>query len=381
VKLKSIKELDITGKVVFIRCDFNVPADEYGNIADDRRIYSTLPTINYCVDHDCKVILASHFGRPKAGVFDEKNSLKPVAKRLHTLLKREIVLAKDVCGADATEKIANMKAGDIVLLENLRFEDGETKNDVEFAKKLAAYADVYINDAFGASHRAHASVDALPSLFDEDKKSAGFLLLKEVAYLRDALAAPARPFVGVVGGSKVSGKLEALTSLVTKVDKLIIGGGMAFTFLKAKGYGVGKSLVETELIDEAKKIMQKAHDLGVKIYLPVDITIADKFADDAKVDQCTAQEIPDGWMGLDIGDSSLGLFKLALKDARTVLWNGPMGVYEMDKFSKGSFKLSHFLAQGSATTIIGGGDTADLVQRAGDTEGMTFTSGRKIGRG
>ncbi|HRF57420.1 MAG TPA: phosphoglycerate kinase, partial [Campylobacterales bacterium] len=292
MKLKSIKELDVTGKTVFIRCDFNVPADEYGNIADDRRIYSTLPTINYCVDHDCKVILASHFGRPKAGVFDEKNSLKPVAKRLHTLLKREIVLAKDVCGADATEKISNMKAGDIVLLENLRFEDGETKNSIEFAKKLAEYADIYINDAFGASHRAHASVDMLPSLFDEDKKSAGFLLLKEVAYLRDALAAPSRPFVAVVGGSKVSGKLEALTSLVTKVDKLIIGGGMAFTFLKAKGYNVGKSLVETELIDEAKKIMQKAHDLGVKIYLPIDITIADKFADDAKVDQCTAQEIP-----------------------------------------------------------------------------------------
>lgn len=374
MKLKSIKDLDISGKTVFIRCDFNVPTDDYGNIADDRRIYSTLPTINYCIDHDCKIVLASHFGRPKAGTFDDKNSLKPIAKRLHTLLRREITLAKDVCGEDATAKLSELKSGDILLLENLRFEEGETKNDIEFAKKLSNGIDIYINDAFGASHRAHASVDALPALFNDESKSAGFLLQKEVAYLRDALATPARPFAAVVGGSKVSGKLEALTSLLPKVDKLVIGGGMAFTFLKAQGYNVGKSLVESELIEEAKKIMQKAKDLGVKIYLPVDITIADKFAEDAKADQCTAQEIPDGWMGLDIGDASIELFKLALKDARTVLWNGPMGVYEMDKFSKGSFKISHYLAQSSATTIIGGGDTADLVQRAGDTEGMTFIS-------
>lgn len=374
MNLKTIKELDITGKRVFIRCDFNVPTDDDGNITDDRRIYSTLPTIKYCLDHDCKVILASHFGRPKGEGFDAKYSLLPVAKRLHTLLKKDITLAKDTCGDDAVARVESMNDGDIVLLENLRFEAGETKNNAELAKKLASLADVYINDAFGASHRAHASVEAMATLFDDNARGAGFLLAKEVKYLHGTMASPARPFVAIVGGSKVSGKLEALSNLITNVDKLIIGGGMAFTFLKALGYGIGNSLCEDDLIDDAKAIMKKAQELGVKLYLPVDVTIADKFAADAKVSHSTAQEIPEGWMGLDIGHATSELFMLALKDANTVLWNGPMGVYEMDKFSKGSFKLSHFLTRMHATTIIGGGDTADMVQRAGDTEGMTFIS-------
>ncbi len=374
MQLKVLKELDIVNKRIFIRCDFNVPTDDDGNITDDRRIYSTLPTIKYCLDHDCKVILASHFGRPKGVGYEAKYSLLPIAKRLHTLLKKDIVLAKDTCGDDAMEKVSQMSEGDIVLLENLRFEAGETKNDVALAEKLASMADIYINDAFGASHRAHSSVEALPLLFADNARAAGFLLAKEVKYLHGTMVAPARPFVAVVGGSKVSGKLEALVNLITNVDKLIIGGGMAFTFLKALGYGIGNSLCEDDLVEDAKSIMKKANELGVKIYLPVDVTIADKFSPDAKVSHCTAQEIPDGWMGLDIGHATSELFMLALKDANTVLWNGPMGVYEMDKFSKGSFKLSHFLTRMHATTIIGGGDTADMVQRAGDTEGMTFIS-------
>jgi len=374
VQLKTIKELDITGKRVFIRCDFNVPTDDDGNISDDRRIYSTLPTIKYCLDHDCKVVLASHFGRPKGEGFDKKYSLLPVAKRLHTLLKKDIILANDTCGEDAMKKSSEMESGDILLLENLRFEAGETKNDMELANRLASMADIYINDAFGASHRAHSSVEAMATLFDENSRGAGFLMAKEVKYLHGTMAEPARPFVAVVGGSKVSGKLEALEHLITKVDKLIIGGGMAFTFLRALGYTVGNSLVEENLIEDARAIMKKAQELGVKLYLPVDVTIADKFSADAKVSHATVQEIPDEWMGLDIGHASSELFMLALKDAHTVLWNGPMGVYEIDKFSKGSFKLSHFLTRLHATTIIGGGDTADMVQRAGDTEGMTFIS-------
>ena len=374
MNLKTIKELDIAGKRVFIRCDFNVPTDEDGNIADDRRIYSTLPTIKYCLDHDCKVILASHFGRPKGEGFDKKYSLLPVAKRLHTLLKKDIILANDTCSDETLSKVAAMNEGDIVLLENLRFEAGETKNDKDLAARLASMADVYINDAFGASHRAHASVEAMAVLFPENARGAGFLLAKEVKYLHGTMASPTRPFVAVVGGSKVSGKLEALANLITSVDKLIIGGGMAFTFLKALGYGIGDSLCEDDLLEDAKAIMKKAQELGVKLYLPVDVTIADRFSADAKVSHATAQEIPDGWMGLDIGHATSELFMLALRDANTVLWNGPMGVYEMDKFSKGSSKLSHFLTKMHATTIIGGGDTADMVQRAGDSEGMTFIS-------
>jgi len=374
--VRIIKDLDIDGKRVFIRCDFNVPKDEDGNITDDRRIRGALATIRYCLDRDCKVILASHYERPTAGVYEERYSLATVVTRLRKLLKiaNKITLTKDVVGVDAQEKVANMKSGEVVVLENLRFESGETANDIEFAKKLASMADIYINDAFGACHRAHASIEAMATLFDKEHKAAGFLLAKEVKFFQKAIDNPQRPFIAVVGGSKVSGKLEALRHLLDKVDKLIIGGGMAFTFLKAQGYEIGKSLVENDLLDEARTVMIKARKQKVKFYLPVDVVVAPEFSEHATSKYLPAQEIPDDWMGLDIGPASSRLFREVLNDARTIIWNGPMGVYEMDRFAKGSLKMSHDIADSYATTIIGGGDTADLVQKAGDVEEMTFVS-------
>ena len=373
MKLQEIKNIDIAGKKVFIRCDFNVPVDEYQNITDDRRIQSALNTIRYCIDNDCAIIIASHFGRPKNG-YEEKFSLKPVAKRLHTLLKREIKLAPNVI-CDETITMANeLQTGEVMLLENMRFEPGETKNDPVLSKTLADMADIYINDAFGVSHRAHASVEGISQHFDISSKAAGFLLAKEIKFFYHIVEEPKRPFVSIVGGSKVSGKLEALYNLVPKVDKIIIGGGMAFTFLKALGHDVGNSLVEDELIPEAIKIMDEARELGVKFYLPVDVVAAEEFDSESFAKATTVQEIPKGWMGLDIGPASATLFMQALEDAHTILWNGPMGVYEMDKFAKGSTKLSHAVANSYATTVVGGGDTADLVKRTGDEEEMTFIS-------
>ncbi len=373
MKLQEIKNIDIDGKKVFIRCDFNVPMDEYNNISDDRRIKSALNTIRYCIDRDCSIILASHFGRPSEPG-EEKYSLKPVAKRLHTLLKQEIKMAKNVIGDDTLETAQNLEAGEILLLENLRYEQGEKKNDEEFASKLASMADIYINDAFGVSHRAHASVEAITKFFDINSKAAGFLLAKEIKFFYKIIEEPKRPFVSIIGGSKVSGKLEVLHNLITKVDKILIGGGMAFTFLKAQGYEVGKSLVEDDLIPDAKEIMQKAQELGVKLYLPVDVVAAEAFDADAIAKHVTAQEIPAEWMGLDIGPATAQLFRFALSDANTILWNGPMGVYEMEKFAKGSTRISNTVAQSFATTVVGGGDTADLVRVTGDEEDMTFIS-------
>ena len=373
MELLNIKNLDIENKTVFIRCDFNVPLDDDGNISDDRRIRSAMATINYCLDRDCRVILASHLGRPK-GEVNEKYSLAPVAKRLHLLLKRDIILADDVVGEDATTKAKNLKCGEVLLLENLRFEAGETKDDKELAKKLADMAEVYINDAFGVSHRAHSSVHAITKFFDNDHKAAGFLLDKEINYFGKIVNNPTRPFAAIVGGSKVSGKLEALINLLPKVDKIFIGGGMAFTFLKQMGYNIGASLVEDELLEEAQCIMDKAKELGVKFYLPVDVIVAEKFSENAVSKIVTAQEIPDGWMGLDIGPATVRLYREALNDVQTILWNGPMGVYEMDKFARGSNKIAHFVADCYATTVVGGGDTADLVQRIGLDEEMSFIS-------
>ncbi|WP_373029922.1 phosphoglycerate kinase [Sulfurovum sp.] len=374
--MKTLKDLKIDGKRVFIRCDFNVPKDEFGNITDDRRIRSALQTIRYCIDRDCKIILASHYERPEPGKYEEKYSLMPVAKRLHTLLKikRDIFMAQDVVGEDAKAKAAALEEGDVLLLENLRYEAGETENDMAFAEKLASFADFYINDAFGACHRKHASIDAITKFFDSDHKAAGFLMSKEINFFTKVLENPVRPFVAVVGGSKVSGKLQALTNLVNKVDKVIIGGGMAFTFLKAQGYEVGTSLVEDDLLDEAKDIMIKAKELGVKFYLPVDVVAAPEFSENTTVKFLPIQEIPVGWMGLDIGPASSRLFREALNDAQTIIWNGPMGVYEMDRYSKGSLAMSNNIAQTHATTIVGGGDTADVTQRAGDADEMTFVS-------
>jgi len=374
--MRTLKDINIDGKRVFIRCDFNVPKDEFGNITDDRRIRSALQTIRYCIDRDCKIVLASHYERPEPGKYEEKYSLKPVAKRLHTLLKikNEILMAEDVVGPDAKAKAAQLEAGDILLLENLRFEAGETQNDEAFAKELASFADIYVNDAFGACHRKHASIYAIAKFFDREHKAAGFLMGKEVNFFGKVLENPVRPFVAVVGGSKVSGKLQVLTNLVSKVDKVIIGGGMAFTFLKAQGYEIGKSLVEDDLLDEANKIMEKAYKLGVKFYLPVDFVVAPEFSENTAVKYLPSQEIPKEWMGLDTGPASSRLFREVLNDAQTIIWNGPMGVYEMDKFSKGSIMMSHHIAQTHATTIVGGGDTADVAQRAGDVDEMTFVS-------
>jgi phosphoglycerate kinase len=374
MKINSPKDLALKeGSRVFLRCDFNVPLDEFGNITDDRRIRMALPTIKYLLDNGCKIVIASHLGRPK-GEFNEKYSLKPVAKRLSHLLKQDVIMANDIIGEDAKNKASNLKNGEILLLENVRFDDRETKNDEGFAKELSEYGEFYINDAFGVSHRAHASVEAITRFYDNQHKAAGFLLLKEIDFFYKLLENPVRPFVAVVGGSKVSGKLQALINLLPKVDKMIIGGGMAFTFLKAQGYNVGNSIVENDLIDEALKIIAEAKRLGVKFYLPVDVVIADKFAEDAMVKYVTAQEIPDGWMGLDIGPASVRLFGEVLWDAQTILWNGPMGVFEMDKFSRGTFKISHEIARSHGIKVVGGGDSADAVQRAGDDEEMTFIS-------
>jgi phosphoglycerate kinase len=378
--LKTIKDLNIDGKRVFIRCDFNVPKDEFGNITDDRRIRTALQTIRYCVDRGCKIILASHFERPEAGVYEEQYSLETVYRRLDILLKIKNRLLFDdskaggVITPKAKELAASLEAGDVLLLENLRFDAGETSNDPQFAKALAEMVDIYINDAFGACHRKHASIYAMAENFDIDHKGAGFLLAKEVNFFSKVLQNPTRPFVAVVGGSKVSGKLEAMNKLVDKVDKIIIGGGMAFTFLKAMGYEIGNSLVEDDLIDEANRIMEKAHEKKVKFYLPIDVVAAPEFSENTIVKYIPTQEIPADWMGLDIGPASSRLFREVLNDAQTIIWNGPMGVYEMDKFAKGSTKMSHYIAETHATTIVGGGDTADVAQRAGDVDEMTFVS-------
>jgi phosphoglycerate kinase len=373
LKLQEIKNIDIAGKKVFIRCDFNVPMDEYNNITDDRRIRSALNTIRYCIDNDCSIILASHFGRPKEG-FEEKYSLKPIAKRLHTLLKQDIKMAPGIVCDESLQMAKELQSGEILLLENMRFDAGETKNNEELSEKLASMADVYINDAFGVSHRAHSSVEGISKYFDIEHKAAGFLLAKEIKFFHHIVHNPKRPFISIVGGSKVSGKLEALYNLVPKVDKIIIGGGMAFTFLKALGHEIGNSLVEEDLIPEANKIMEEAKQLGVKLYLPVDVVAAEAFDAEAIAKVVTIQEIPKDWMGLDIGPASALLFSEALEDANTILWNGPMGVYEMDKFAKGSTKISHAVANSFATTVVGGGDTADLVRVTGDEDEMTFIS-------
>ena len=373
MELLNIKNLDLAGKKVFIRCDFNVPMDEFGNISDDRRIRSAISTIHYCLDQGCAVILASHLGRPKGSV-DAKYSLAPVARRLQHLLKRDVTLASDVVGEDAMGKAKALKDGEVLLLENLRFEAGETKNDVELAKKLSSMAEFYINDAFGVSHRAHASVEGITHFFDNEHKAAGFLLEREINFFGKLINNPVRPFAAIVGGSKVSGKLEALVNLLPKVDKIFIGGGMAFTFLKQMGYSIGASLVEEDLLDEAQSIMDEAKKMGVKFYLPVDVVAADKFAEDAVSKIVTAQEIPNDWMGLDIGPATVRLYREGLSDVQTVLWNGPMGVYEMEKFARGSSKIAHFVADSYATTVVGGGDTADLVQRIGVDDEMSFIS-------
>ncbi len=362
---------DLKGKKVFIRVDFNVPQDEQGMITEDTRICGALPTIKYVQGCGAKVILASHLGRPK-GAKNDKYSMKPVSTRLSELLGIPVAQAADCFGEDVAGMIGAMNDGDILMLENIRFYSGEEKNDAEFAEKIANGCDVYVNDAFAVSHRAHASVEAITRLIPV--VSAGFLMRDEMTYFEKAVQNPARPLVAILGGAKVSGKLEVLEELVNKVDKVVIGGGMAFTFLKAMGLQVGKSLVEDELLSTAIAIMEKAKNNNVKFYLPVDCIAADTFDAKANTVTVTAQEIPAGWMALDIGPASATLFAESLLDAKTVIWNGPMGVFEMDAFSKGTNAVAEAVGNLDAITIIGGGDTDSAVRKAGVENKVSYIS-------
>ena len=367
----TIEDLRLQGKRVIIRADFNVPLDESGHITDDTRIRSTLPTINYAVDEGARVILCSHLDRPM-GKVDPRLSLAPVARRLQRLLGKEVGFAEDCVGGQAEMLVNKMKSGDVLLLENLRFHPGEEQNDEHFAKALANLADVYVNDAFGAAHRRHASVVGITKFLPE--AGAGFLMRKEIEYLEGAVANPMRPFVAILGGAKVSGKIGVIENLGKKVDKVIIGGGMAFTYLKALGYEVGNSLVEDGMLKFAKEIYEHAIARGVKFYLPVDCVVASTPDDGAESKIVTSQEIPKGWYGLDIGPASVKLFTEALGNAKTILWNGPMGIFEKDAFSRGTMAVAHAVADAYALTIVGGADTALAVHRAGVSESMSFIS-------
>ncbi|MBI4688232.1 MAG: phosphoglycerate kinase [Nitrospirae bacterium] len=367
----TITDLDIKGKRLFVRADFNVPLDEDLNITDDRRIRSTLPTINYAIDEGAKIILSSHLGRPK-GKVEPKYSLGPVAKRLQRLLKKEVTFLPDCIGPEVEKAVSEMREGDVVLLENLRFHPGEEKNDEEFSKALSKIADYHINDAFGASHRAHASIVGIAKFLTS---AAGFLLRKEIEYLQGVVNSPVRPFVALLGGAKVSGKIGVLGNLQDKVDKVIVGGGMAFTFLKAMGHPVGDSLVENEMLNLAKDIIDKMKAKGIKFYLPVDCVVSQTIEPGAETKIVPVQEIPNGWKALDIGPASVRLFAEALGNAKTILWNGPMGVFEIDAFSRGTFAIARAVSDAYALTIVGGGDTDLAVTRAGiSPESISFIS-------
>lgn len=366
----TIEELNIKGKRVFIRADYNVPLDDNLSITDDRRIRSTLPTIDYAIDEGAKVILASHLGRPK-GKVDPRFTLAPVAKRLQRLLGKEVIFAQDCIGPHVEGIVSKMKEGDVLLLENLRFHPGEEKNDEEFAKALAKLADYFVNDAFGAAHRAHASTVGIARFLPS---AVGFLLRKEIEYLKGTVQNPVRPFVAILGGAKVSGKIGVLENLVDKVDKVIVGGGMAYTFIKAMGYEVGDSLVETEMLEFADMLRKKLIKNNVKFYLPVDSVIAQSMEAGSETKLVTTQEIPKGWRALDIGPASAKLFSEAIQDAKTIIWNGPMGVFEMDAFSRGTFAIAHSVSDAYALTIVGGGDTDLAVHRAGVSDAISFIS-------
>ncbi len=366
----SIDELGIRGKRIFIRADFNVPLDDNLRITDDGRIRSTLPTINYAIDEGARVILASHLGRPK-GKPDPRFSLAPVAKRLHRLLDKEVVFAPDCIGQQVESLVSKMKDGDVVLLENLRFHPEEEKNDEAFARNLAKLADFFVNDAFGAAHRAHASTVGIAKFLPS---AAGFLMKKEIEYLKGVVNNPVRPFVAILGGAKVSGKIGVLEHLEAKVDKVLIGGGMAFTFIKAMGYEVGDSLVENDMLETAERIRVQLKNAGIKFYLPVDCVIAQTLEPGAETKIVPTMEIPKGWRALDIGPATVKLFSIALANAKTILWNGPMGIFEIDAFSRGTFSIAHSVADAYALTIVGGGDTDLAVHRAGVSDALSFIS-------
>ena len=367
---KTVRDIDLKDKRVLVRCDFNVPMDENQNITDNTRIVAALPTIKYLLEQNCRITLCSHLGRPK-GEFKKEFSLVPVAKELSKLINKQIIMAKDVIGEDAISKANNLKNGEILLLENLRFHREETDNDPEFSKKLASFGEIFVNDAFGTAHRAHASTEGvthyLPAV-------SGFLIEKELKFLDEALQNPERPFMAILGGSKVSDKIGVIESLINKVDAILIGGGMAYTFLKALGYNVGNSLCEDDKINLAMELMEKAKEKGVKFMLPVDNRIGKELTSETESKIVPSAEIPDGWQGLDIGPETVKLYAEELKNAKTIVWNGPLGVFELEKFAIGTNEIAKVLGDIDAVKIIGGGDSASAVEKAGLAEKMTHIS-------
>ena len=368
---KTVRDIDLKGKKVLVRCDFNVPLDENFNITDNRRIVGALPTIKYLLDNDCKVILCSHLGRPK-GQVKKEFSLAPVAKELSRLLGKEVKLADDIIGESAKTLTANMKNGDIVLLENVRFDAREEANDPEFAKELASLAEVYVNDAFGTAHRAHSSTAGVAAYLPA---VSGFLMEKEINFLGTALENPERPFVAILGGKKVSDKIGVIDSLLEKVDTLMIGGGMAYTFFKSMGYNVGDSICELDKLDLAKELMEKAKAKGVKLMLPVDTKVGKEFKEDTESKVVPYTQIPDGWEGFDIGTETIKMYEEELKKAKTVIWNGPVGLFEFDQFAVGTNSLAKcFGSLEGVTTIIGGRDSAAAIEKIGIGDKFTHIS-------
>ena len=367
---KTVRDIDVKGKKVIVRVDFNVPLDENGSITDDKRIVGALPTIKYLVEHGAKTILVSHLGRPKNG-FEDKFSMKPAADRLSKLLGMDVLLAKDVIGEDAKDKAATLKEGQVLMLENVRFHKEETKNDPEFAKSLSTLAEIYVNDAFGTAHRAHASTaglaDYLPAV-------CGFLIEKEIEFMGKALDNPQRPFVAILGGSKVSDKIGVIENLLDKVDSLIIGGGMAYTFLKAKGYEIGGSICEDDKIDLARSLMDRAAKANVSLLLPVENVVAKEFSNDTEYKTVKSNAIESGWSGMDIGEETIKLFSEEIKKAKTIVWNGPMGVFEFPNFAVGTKAIAKAVAESGAISIVGGGDSAAAVEQLGYADKITHIS-------
>jgi len=367
---RTIEDIDVKGKKVIVRVDFNVPLDAEGNITDDKRIEGALPTIKYLIDQGAKTILVSHLGRPKSG-FEDKYSMKPTAKRLSELIGKDVIMAKDVIGEDAKAKAAALKSGEVLILENVRFHKEEEKNDPAFAKELSSLAEIYVNDAFGTAHRAHASTaglaDYLPAV-------CGYLIQKEIEFMGKALSNPARPFVAILGGAKVSDKIAVIENLIDKVNTLIIGGGMAYTFLKAKGYKIGNSICEDDKLDLARSLMEKAEKKGVNLMLPIGSIVGKEFKNDTEHKYVPSDDMPDGWMGMDIGSLTIEKFSKEIKKAKTIVWNGPMGVFEFPNFATGTKEVAKAVAESGALSIVGGGDSAAAVEQLGYADKITHIS-------
>lgn len=367
---KTIEDFNLENKRVLVRVDFNVPVNEQGQITDDRRITEALPTINYLLEHKAKVILMSHMGRPK-GKFNEKYSLRPIADRLQQLVKAKVTLASDVIGENVKQAAYSLQPGEILVLENVRFYEQEEKNDADFAKSLAELGELYVNDAFGTAHRAHASTAGVANYLPS---AIGFLIKKEIDIMGKALTQPDRPFVAILGGAKVSDKIGVIDNLLDKVDALLIGGGMAYTFFKAKGYEIGTSILEADKVDLAKEILRKAEEKNIKLMLPVDNVVAPEFSNDVPFKTVDSDKIPADQMGLDIGEKTREIFSKVIREAKTVVWNGPMGVFEMPNFAKGTFALAEAMSECKGTTIVGGGDSAAAVEQLGFADKITHIS-------